>query len=130
MEKQQENKQEPKLFTVTAGGKTAQLTEEELLLCASCVLAAGDRKQEEFTRFVEKYPDVREFPQEVEQRISAGESPLDAYREYELTALRAKLAALEKNEQNIKKSTGSAASDAGELETSELDAIYNAVFGH
>lgn len=128
-----------RVYTVEAGGKKTQLTLDELLLCAKCLLmkqggANGGKTEQtppadaEFVRFVGKYPDVREFPQSVAERIVGGESPLDAYREYEIASLKARIAALEGNAENAVKSTGSARGDAADNELTELQSAFEAMF--
>lgn len=121
-------------FNVTAAGKTYELGIDDLLLMAKCVLKKGvpEKEQEvgddEFEKFVERYPDVRDFPEEVAEMVSNGAKPLDAYRDYEIAQLRAKVAALEHNETTAKKAIGSAKGDASDDELREIEAIFDAIF--
>ena len=70
-----------------------------------------------------EYPELREIPPEVAQRIAQGETPLSAYRAYELQQLRQKLTVLEKTQENKEKSPGSV---AGNTPTEEGDSFLNA----
>ena len=69
------------------------------------------RRQQEIAEFVKEYPEVKEFPQEVLDKIAAGESPLTAYRAYENRELKVRLAAMEQNAKNRKTSVGSMKGD-------------------
>lgn len=64
-------------------------------------------RNQDLMEFVKAYPDVQEFPPEVLDDISKGQKPLAAYQAYENRQLKAKLAALEKNNDNRKKTAGS-----------------------
>ena len=87
------------------------------------------RATAEFERFVAQYPDVTDLPVEVVQAVRRGTPLLDAYRAHENGALRAKLAALEQNERNARRSPGSARGDGdGDADTAELMAIFDSVF--
>ncbi len=133
---------EGKTYEISIGGKTRKVSEQELLEAAKFgffaldVIGSGQLSEGktaggddgEMERFVSRYPDVSEFPPEVEKRIRGGDSPLDAYREYEIEKLKAQVDALEKNDVNRKKSTGSAGSDAGEDELKELESIFDSMF--
>lgn len=57
-----------------------------------------------------EYPELRALPPAVVSRIRAGETPLSAYRAYELAALRAELAARRADDKNRAAAVGSAAS--------------------
>lgn len=125
-------------YTVEAAGKTLALTLDELLeLAARCIEAEQSpeggvgvlQDVPELMEFVQQYPDVRAFPEEVAELIRQGKSPLDAYRRYENDDLRNKLRAFEQNEANQKTSLGSARGQAdADDELQELMAIYNSVF--
>ena len=131
------------LYVVEAGGEKAELTVDQLIelarLCLNMKLPdgrteTGAAKGEladvpELLEFVKNYPDVLEFPSEVEQEIISGKKPLDAYRSYENEQLRRKLRALEQKETNKRSSIGSARGDAGlDGGLDELMAVYNSVF--
>ena len=67
-------------------------------------------RKESFARFAREFPDVKaeDIPAKVWQDFSAGKGDLaDIYARYENTALKAKIAAMERNEDNRKRSTGS-----------------------
>lgn len=132
-----------KLYTVKTDTEEVELTIEQLLeLARICLTAnsgshsiAGDTAEAslsdvpELLEFVKNYPEVREFPPEVEKQIRGGKHPLDAYRSYENELLRNKLRAFEQNENNKKSSMGSVKSQAGAAdELDDLMAIYNSVF--
>ncbi len=72
------------------------------------------RKQEAYSALIREYPDLTSLPDEVAAAIAEGESPLNAYRAYELRQLKAELAALKKTTENRRKSTGSLQGDAPE----------------
>jgi hypothetical protein len=131
------------LYVVEAGGEKAELTIDQLMeLARLCLeMKLPDSKTEtgaangaladvpELLEFVKNYPDVLEFPSEVEQEIISGKKPLDAYRSYENEQLRRKLRALEQKEANKRGSIGSAKGDAGlDGGLDELMAVYNSVF--
>ena len=134
---------EEELYVVEAGGEKAELAIDQLIelarLCLNMKLPdgrteTGAAKGEladvpELLEFVKNYPDVLEFPSEVEQEIISGKKPLDAYRSYENEQLRRKLRALEQKETNKRSSIGSARGDAGlDGGLDELMAVYNSVF--
>lgn len=71
---------------------------------------AEDSRKESFARFAREFPDVKaeDIPAKVWQDFSAGKGDLaDIYARHENTALKAKIAAMERNEDNRKRSTGS-----------------------
>lgn len=78
------------------------------------------RRDQEIAEFVKEYPEVKEFPQEVYDKIAAGESPLSAYRAYENRELKVRLAAMEQNAKNRKTSVGSAKGDGAGEETDDF----------
>lgn len=134
-------------YTVDVDGEQVELNLEQLLelarLCLTMQMqdngtmaatgmgtngAAVLSDVPELLAFVQNYPDVREFPPEVEALIRQGKQPLEAYRSYENDQLRKKLRAFEQNDSNQKTSLGSV---KGEADCDELDglmAIYNSVF--
>ena len=69
--------------------------------------AAQKARNQDLLEFVQEYPDVKEFPPEVLEAISKGQKPLAAYQAYENKQLKAKLAALQKNQDNKQKTAGS-----------------------
>ena len=71
---------------------------------------AEDSRKESFARFAREFPDVKaeDIPAKVWQDFSAGKGDLaDFYARHENAALKAKIAAMERNEDNRKRSTGS-----------------------
>lgn len=76
------------------------------------------QRHQQFVQLAKEYPGLKEFPPEVVEKINAGETPLNAYRAYELEQLRQKLSIYEKNQENRAKTPGSA---AGELPGEEQD---------
>ena len=71
---------------------------------------AEDSRKESFARFAREFPDVKaeDIPAKVWQDFSAGKGDLaDIYARHENTVLKAKIAAMERNEDNRKRSTGS-----------------------
>ncbi len=99
-------------------GRAALLNEEER--------AAAIRNFEKFTK---KFPDVLDLPVEVVEAVRGGDGLLDAYLTHENTALKSKVAALEKNESNARRAAGSARGEAGDDEdTAELMAIFDSIF--
>lgn len=71
---------------------------------------AEDSRRESFARFAREYPDVKaeDIPAKVWQDFAANKGDLaDIYARHENTALKAKIAAMERNEDNRKRSTGS-----------------------
>lgn len=71
---------------------------------------AEDSRRESFARFAREFPDVKaeDIPAKVWQDFSAGKGDLaDIYARHENAALKAKIAAMERNEDNRKRSTGS-----------------------
>ena len=71
---------------------------------------AEDSRKESFARFAREFPDVKaeDIPAKVWQDFSAGKGDLaDIYARHENAALKAKIAAMERNEDNRKRSTGS-----------------------
>lgn len=67
-------------------------------------------RKESFARFAREFPDVKaeDIPAKVWQDFSAGKGDLaDIYARHENQALKAKIAAMERNEDNRKRSTGS-----------------------
>lgn len=68
--------------------------------------AREHRRREAFQAFVKEYPDVTKFPDEVAEAIAGGETPLNAYRAYEVRQLKGRLATLEHKEQSRKKAIG------------------------
>lgn len=79
--------------------------------------------------FVRRYPDVLEFPEAVAERIRQGDSPLEAYRDYENADLRSRLCALEQNAANEKTAMGSARGAAGGEEgPDDLMSLFKTVF--
>ena len=90
--------------------------------------------QKPFLEFIAKYPDVKEFPKEVEEQIKKGVSPITAYeshiqkKEYEakLEELNKKIAKEEKKAKNKAKTTGSLKENDGD---SEEDWFSKGLFG-
>ena len=71
---------------------------------------AEDSRKESFARFAREFPDVKaeDIPAKVWQDFSAGKGDLaDIYARHENAALKAKIAVMERNEDNRKRSTGS-----------------------
>ena len=134
---------EQELYVVEVNGEKAELTIDQLIelarLCLEMKIPNGQTEAgvadgtlsdvPELLEFVQNYPDILEFPSEVEQAILGGKNPLDAYRSYENEQLRRKLRALEQNEANKKSSIGSAKGEAGsDGELDDLMAVYNSIF--
>lgn len=72
------------------------------------------QKREAYSELIREYPDLTSLPDEVAAAVAEGESPLNAYRAYELRQLKTELAALKKTAENRRKSTGSLQGDAPE----------------
>lgn len=125
-------------YVVEVGTDRVELTLEQLLelarLCLESKLPAENPETllgelPDLLDFVRQYPDVLEFPAEVEEQIRGGQKPLEAYRCYENAQLRRKLRELEQNEANRRGAIGSARSqaDIGD-EQDDLMAVYKSVF--
>lgn len=69
--------------------------------------AEAERKAE-IEAFVARYPDVKELPQPVLEKVNSGRALMDAYMEYENDMLRAELEGLRKQKENESVSVGSA----------------------
>lgn len=74
---------------------------------------AKEQQKQQFDEFVKAYPDVKELPDEVLEKIIGGETPKSAYVQYENKQLKAELAAIRKNAENRQNNIGSIASEDG-----------------
>ena len=85
---------------------------------AAAMRAAQQRaaSRKPFQDFVREYPNVTQFPQPVLTRIQAGESPVAAYRAWELEQAKAQLAARQAADNNRATAPGSAAGLGGGAE--------------
>ncbi len=128
-----------KRYPITVGDKTVELNLEQLMELAKRCLemeqpGGGSEKEllksvPELLEFVQQYPGVTEFPEEVVELIRAGKKPADAYKDFEMDGLRKKLSAFEKNDENKKKALGSAKGAAeNDSEYDELMSIYKKIF--
>lgn len=91
------------------------------------------KRQNNFLRFSQEYPDVNptDIPKEVWDSFAKGDDLVSAYARYEAKTLRAevssmkeKLAAAEKNAENKKRSTGSQTSAGASSEMDEFDRAW------
>ncbi|MEG0832827.1 MAG: hypothetical protein RR058_07565 [Oscillospiraceae bacterium] len=129
------NGEEREEYELNIDGKPVKLALEEILALAQDSAAKKDGEAAkllenvpELEEFVQKYPDVLDFPKEVEEKIRRGKTPMQAYLEYENEELKRELSQSTLNQKN-KKVPGSAQGDAeSEDETDELLRIFNAVF--
>lgn len=81
-----------------------------------------------YMELIQEYPDVEEIPQEVAERIAAGETPLNAYRSYENKRLKAELEAAKTNTANVQKAVGSVSDDAPQEILDAFEAGFDSVF--
>lgn len=72
-----------------------------------------------FADLLREYPDLKTLPEEVAAAVAKGESPLNAYRAYDLKQVKLELAQLKKVNENKSKAVGSMQGDAPE----EVDAF-------
>ena len=81
-----------------------------------------------YANFIAAYPDVQpgDIPQQVWQDAQTEGSLVSAYRKYEIALLKARLKALEQNEQNRKQVIGSAQGDG---QPAQLDPVIAALRG-
>lgn len=79
-------------------------------------------RQRQFTELAREYPGIKEFPQEVIEAIARGETPLNAYRAWDLKQMRQKLETYEKNAEVKAKTPGSA---SGELPQEDPDGFMD-----
>ena len=71
---------------------------------------------------------MEKIPQEVADRIAAGETPLNAYRSYENKRLKAELEAAKTNTANAQKAVGSVSDDAPQEILDAFEAGFDSVF--
>lgn len=64
-------------------------------------------RHEDFCHLAQVYPEVNALPGPVLEAIGAGEKPLEAYRAYENSVLRQRVAAMEQNQRAREKAIGS-----------------------
>ena len=76
-----------------------------------------------FADLLREYPDLKTLPEEVAAAVAKGESPLNAYRAYDLKQVKLELAQLKKVNENKSKAVGSMQGDAPE----EVDAFLAGV---
>ena len=81
-----------------------------------------------YMELIQEYPDVEEIPQEVAERIAAGETPLNAYRSYENKRLKAELEAAKTTTANVQKAVGSVSDDAPQEILDAFEAGFDSVF--
>lgn len=72
-------------------------------------MQAEAARQRQFMELAREYPGIKEFPQEVIEAISQGETPLNAYRAWDLRQVKKKVEIYEKNAEAKQKTPGSAA---------------------
>ena len=127
----EEDAAEQERFTLRENGTPRAFTAEEVLGLAQRCLD-GDQALLADTpllaQLLEAYPDVRELPEQVEQDIRGGMTPLEAYRAYENSELRRRLAEAQQNGRNAA-APGSQAGDADDDALDELMQAFNSVFG-
>lgn len=90
--------------------------------------AQEKQQQQAYMELIQEYPDVKEIPQEVAERIAAGETPLNAYRSYENKRLKEELAAVKTNTANVQKAVGSVSDDAPQDTLDAFEAGFDSVF--
>lgn len=75
------------------------------------------RTENEFTAFMEAYPDVKgeEIPAEVWEEFNQGKSLVDVYAKHEVKALKQKLASIEQQKQIEQQNLANAASSTGSV---------------
>ena len=86
------------------------------------------QRHQQYVQLAKEYPGLKEFPTEVIEKINAGETPLNAYRAYELGQLRQKLSIYEKNQENRAKTPGSAAGELAGEDQDEFMSGFSPVF--
>ncbi len=69
------------------------------------------QRREQFVQLYREYPQLTSLPDSVCDAIEHGETPLNAYRAYELKLLKDQLAAAEQNQLNRERSLGSMAGE-------------------
>lgn len=79
-------------------------------------------RQRQFVELAREYPGIKEFPQEVIDAIAKGETPLNAYRAWDLRQARQRLETYEKNAEVKAKTPGSA---SGELPQEDPDGFMD-----
>lgn len=75
---------------------------------------AEAQKQEAYADLLREYPELTSLPDEVAAAVAGGETPLNAYRAYELKQVKHRLAVLEKANENKNRSVGSVQGDSPE----------------
>lgn len=127
-------------ITLNVDGQDITLTMEQLVQAAVSGLSrrsevirmAGAAGQvpngQVYANFIASYPDVQpgDIPQEVWQDAQMEGSLVSAYRKYEIAQLKARLAALEKNETNRQQAVGSAHGDG---QPAQIDPVIAALRG-
>lgn len=111
-----------------------QARQQQQSAAAQSELGKRQERERQVAEFHKEFPDVTEFPDEVMARIIRGETPVSAYRAYQIDQLNAKIASLEQEkaaqavtEQNRKKSVGSV-SGGGNGNDPFMDA-FDSAFG-
>ncbi len=111
-----------------------QARQQQQRAAAQSELGKRQARERQVAEFHKEFPDVTEFPDEVMARIVRGETPVSAYRAYQIEQLNAKIASLEQEkaaqavtEQNKKKSVGSV-SGGGNGNDPFMDA-FDSAFG-
>lgn len=88
------------------------------------------RREAEYVRFVEEFPDMRDYEKEIPEsvwaRVRAGENLTAAYRAFRLDQAELELSALRNQRKNQSRSSGSAVGDAA---TEEGDAFLEGFLG-
>ena len=124
-------KQQPLQFQLQGsdGTERSYALEDVLKLAQQALQAQDDPLQDvpQLKALMDAYPDLTALPQEVEEGIKAGSTPLDAYRAYENAQLKQKLAAMQQQEKN-RAVPGAQGGDAEEAQLDALMAIFNSVF--
>lgn len=85
-------------------------------------------QRQQYVQLAKEYPGLKEFPQEVIRMINEGIPPLHAYRTYENSQLKQKLAVYEKNQENRRKTPGSAMGEVPGEDQDEFMSGFGSVF--
>lgn len=87
-------------------------------------------RRQQYVELAREYPDIREFPQEVIDAVAKGETPLAAYRAWDLRQTKQKLEILQKNREIRERTAGSAAGDLPQEDPDGfMDAFDSALHG-
>lgn len=89
-----------------------------------------EARRRQYVELAREYPDIKEFPQEVIEAVAKGETPLAAYRAWDLRQTKQKLEILQKNREVRERTAGSAAGGLPQEDPDGfLDAFDSALHG-